>query len=649
MAEKSPLRSATVGTVALKMDLLRALHAGEVQKSELLRARLEEAGDIRRTRERDPVLVAVVAGRCGGRSVGEEAARIQCGVAAGVEDGAVRLRGIQAAEAAAPASTTAAPSAEASAAAGPTAHAVEHAANCIGDIARRRAVGAGLIDGILHALADLILAHAAERVRAAHLSIDSDGVCGGACVGDAGCCGGIAHVGRGCTGGGRGIGLAVQQGEALCAASGCALLRRLAFVCDARGELQGEGHGLIRLGAEVDRLRDGGEGGEVGAHVIDRDGKMHLEGAGLVCGGGEFFAGWRLLTAMMFDAGKRDVAGLHRCRGRMPLAVALGSQYLRVSAILPGASCHGRCCRHTHANEESSGDEKSGEVERVIERFRLSLLETQICGERLAPACIIWAKMPASRRLIYTACHMSSRWPHTHSHPHTHEEVHFQSSNTVRDVVIGMSDGLTVPFALAAGLSGAVNSTRLVVLAGLAEIAAGSIAMGLGGYLAARGDAEHYASERMREEREVVERVRDEEEEIYVIFEKYGVARRESEGVLQALKRRPQAWVDFMMQFELGLETPVPGRAWRSALTIALAYVAGGIIPLLPYMLLPQNGPALRDSVVITLAALTVFGAIKGRLIGTGWLRSALQTVMIGGAAAAAAFGLARWLSAVHP
>ena len=133
-----------------------------------------------------------------------------------------------------------------------------------------------------------------------------------------------------------------------------------------------------------------------------------------------------------------------------------------------------------------------------------------------------------------------------------HEEKHFSSTAVVRDVVIGMSDGLTVPFALAAGLSGAVNTAHVVVLAGLAEIAAGSIAMGLGGYLAAKGDAEHYASERLREEREIVERTRDEEEEIYEIFEQYGVARSESMPVLEALKRRPQAWVDFMMRFELG-------------------------------------------------------------------------------------------------
>src|ERR1700749_3837332 len=140
--------------------------------------------------------------------------------------------------------------------------------------------------------------------------------------------------------------------------------------------------------------------------------------------------------------------------------------------------------------------------------------------------------------------------------PPDHVEGHFASTALVRDVVIGMSDGLTVPFALAAGLSGAVDSSRVVILAGLAEIAAGAIAMGLGGYLAAQGDAEHYANERLREEREIVERTRDEEEEIYEIFEQYGVTRSESKPVLEALKRRPQAWIDFMMRFELGLEEP---------------------------------------------------------------------------------------------
>jgi len=237
--------------------------------------------------------------------------------------------------------------------------------------------------------------------------------------------------------------------------------------------------------------------------------------------------------------------------------------------------------------------------------------------------------------------------PHTHdSHSRDpHVEGHFESTEAVRDIVIGLSDGLTVPFALAAGLSGAVASSHIVVLAGLAEIAAGSIAMGLGGYLAARGDAEHYVSERQREEREIVERTRDEEEEIYAIFEQYSVDRASAAPVLHALKQNPTAWVDFMMRFELGLEEPASNRAHRSALTIAASYIAGGFIPLLPYMLVADNLAALKLSVIITLVALAIFGALKGKLVGTGWLRSALQTITIGGAAAAAAYILARLLN----
>jgi VIT1/CCC1 family predicted Fe2+/Mn2+ transporter len=226
-----------------------------------------------------------------------------------------------------------------------------------------------------------------------------------------------------------------------------------------------------------------------------------------------------------------------------------------------------------------------------------------------------------------------------------HIEGHFRSTETVRDIVIGLSDGLTVPFALAAGLSGAVASSHIVVLAGLAEIAAGSIAMGLGGYLAARGDAEHYASELERERTEIIERTRDEEEEIYEIFEQYSVDRAAATPVLQALKQNPAAWVEFMMRFELGLEEPAPGRAHRSALTIAASYIAGGIVPLLPYMFVTSSTEALELSVVITILALAFFGALKGRFVGTGSLRSALQTVSIGGAAAAAAYGLARLLN----
>jgi VIT1/CCC1 family predicted Fe2+/Mn2+ transporter len=233
---------------------------------------------------------------------------------------------------------------------------------------------------------------------------------------------------------------------------------------------------------------------------------------------------------------------------------------------------------------------------------------------------------------------------------HNHHEIHFNSSETVRDIVIGLSDGLTVPFALAAGLAGAVstvvNPSHLVVTAGLAEIAAGSIAMGLGGYLASRGDTEHFESERRREEREVVERPADEAAEIYEIFEQYGVDREAATPVLHSLQANPKAYVDFMMRFELGLEEPAPGRALRSAATIAFSYIAGGAIPLAPYIFFAHVESALKLSVVITLIALTLFGGVKGRMLGSPVIKSALQTVIIGGIAAAAAFELARLLNA---
>ena len=223
-----------------------------------------------------------------------------------------------------------------------------------------------------------------------------------------------------------------------------------------------------------------------------------------------------------------------------------------------------------------------------------------------------------------------------------HLEHHFQSSATVRDIVIGMADGLTVPFALAAGLTGAIDASRLVVVAGLAEIAAGSIAMGLGGYLAARSDAEHYESERRREEREIVERVEDERHEVLEILESYGLTRAESGPILKAFEAKPKVWVDWMMRFELGLEEPHPGRAIRSAATIAGSYIAGGLIPLAPYMLMPQAAGALRFSVVATVAALAVFGYVKGRFTGADPLLSAASTMVIGGLAAGAAYGIAR-------
>jgi VIT1/CCC1 family predicted Fe2+/Mn2+ transporter len=223
-----------------------------------------------------------------------------------------------------------------------------------------------------------------------------------------------------------------------------------------------------------------------------------------------------------------------------------------------------------------------------------------------------------------------------------HVEQHFTAGDTVRDIVIGMSDGLTVPFALAAGLSGATIATRVIVTAGLAEIAAGSIAMGLGGYLAARSDAEHYTSERRREEREVVEMPDAERAEVDTILGDYGIPEHARAGVVDALAARPAQWVEFMMRFELGLEKPDPKRALTSATTIAGAYIAGGFIPLSPYILLGNASQALVVSVVVTLIALFIFGGVKGRFTGAPIARSAFQTMLIGGLAATAAFGIAR-------
>jgi vacuolar iron transporter family protein len=232
-----------------------------------------------------------------------------------------------------------------------------------------------------------------------------------------------------------------------------------------------------------------------------------------------------------------------------------------------------------------------------------------------------------------------------HAGHHHHAERHFMGSELVRDSVIGMADGLTVPFALAAGLTGAINSTGLIVTAGIAEIAAGSIAMGLGGYLAARSQAEHYAKERHREQTEVREKPAAEMAEITDIFQRYGISPEESSAVVEALRRRPQAWIDFMMRFELGLERPDPRRALMSAVTIGGAYVVGGLIPLVPYMAMASASTALWVSVVVTLIALAVFGYVKGRFAGVAPVRSAIQTVLIGGVAAAAAFTLAKLLS----
>jgi VIT1/CCC1 family predicted Fe2+/Mn2+ transporter len=226
-----------------------------------------------------------------------------------------------------------------------------------------------------------------------------------------------------------------------------------------------------------------------------------------------------------------------------------------------------------------------------------------------------------------------------------HVEKHFNAGEAVRDVVIGMADGLTVPFALAAGISGAIAASHIVVTAGIAELAAGGIAMGVGGYLAARTDVEHYQSERAREERETRELPDVEKREIDEILERYGINPDVRTKVVDDISADAHRWVEFMMKFELGLEEPDPRRALRSALTIGASYVVGGLVPLVPYMLVGDAREALVISAIVTLIALFVFGFVKGRLTGISPFRGGLQTLLTGGIAAAVAFALARAVS----
>ena len=223
-----------------------------------------------------------------------------------------------------------------------------------------------------------------------------------------------------------------------------------------------------------------------------------------------------------------------------------------------------------------------------------------------------------------------------------HVEKHFTSGEIVRDIVIGMSDGLTVPFALAAGLSGAIDSTAIVITAGLAEIAAGSIAMGLGGYLAGKSDVEHYDSEYTRELYEIDHMLEHEKDEVMEILENYGLTHAESLPIVNSLAARPKDFVDFMMRFELGLEKPNPRRAWQSAITIGGSYIVGGLIPLSPYFIFSETHKGLLWSVVLTVTALLIFGYIKGFFTGTKPFRSAIETGLIGSVAAGAAYGIAR-------
>ena len=227
----------------------------------------------------------------------------------------------------------------------------------------------------------------------------------------------------------------------------------------------------------------------------------------------------------------------------------------------------------------------------------------------------------------------------------SHLEYHFRGGPLVRDIVIGMSDGLTVPFALAAGLAGAVEQSFVVLVAGIAELAAGSIAMGLGGFLAARAELDTYRSELERERREVREMPEAEAQEVRDVFARYGLEGPALEAAVNALRSSAEGWVRFMMREELGLEEPDPKRAPRSAVAIGVSYVAGGVVPLAPYALGVSLETAFVYSIVVTALALLVFGAAKAHYTGVGRLKGALQTVLVGGAAASVAYGLARLVS----
>jgi len=221
----------------------------------------------------------------------------------------------------------------------------------------------------------------------------------------------------------------------------------------------------------------------------------------------------------------------------------------------------------------------------------------------------------------------------------------FTGGELIRNIAVGMSDGLTVPFALDAGLSAAISSSHIIVVAGLAEIAAGSIARGLGGLVAVRTDAEHYEQALLRERRDVETIPEDGVKEVVDIFQRYGLTQEECQPVVNALRSKPKAWVDFMMRFELGLEEPDRRRALGGAITVALAYIVGGFVPLSPFILTSQVHSGLLLSIPVTLAALFIFGFLKARFTGAPTFRGALQTLIIGALAAGAAYLVGRWIS----
>lgn len=241
-------------------------------------------------------------------------------------------------------------------------------------------------------------------------------------------------------------------------------------------------------------------------------------------------------------------------------------------------------------------------------------------------------------RIFYLHC-MDT---HLHHDSKPHVEEHLRSSETLRDIVIGMSDGLTVPFALAAGLSGAVSNTDVIVIAGIAEIAAGSIAMGLGGYLAGKTEQDHYNSEEKREYYEVDNLREREIDETKEFFANIGLSKELQDKATDEISRDKTQWVDFMMKYELGLEKPDPKRARKSALNIGLSYIAGGLVPLSPYFFISSPVEGLKISVVVTLICLFWFGYFKSKMTGVNAWMGALRVMLIGAVAAGAAFGVAK-------
>ncbi|HEV2482014.1 MAG TPA: VIT1/CCC1 transporter family protein [Puia sp.] len=225
-----------------------------------------------------------------------------------------------------------------------------------------------------------------------------------------------------------------------------------------------------------------------------------------------------------------------------------------------------------------------------------------------------------------------------------HVEQHMRSSEILTDIVIGMSDGLTVPFALAAGLSGAVGNQHLnlIWIAGLAEIAAGSIAMGLGGYLAGKTEMDHYSSE-LRREYDEVDKVPDQErEEVREFFSNLGLSREVQEQAVTEMTRDRDKWVDFMMKYELGLDKPDPQRARKSAFNIGCSYIVGGLIPLSPYFFVTDGLSGLKISALITLCCLFIFGYFKSSMTGVNPIGGAIRVMVTGALAAGCAFGVAR-------